>query len=300
MLTDSVFSGVRDFYLDRELALQEHLYNARLATFKGLLAPSWIERERANSNHLPWENAGFDATHDMSLDDLELTKFFLSRNRTALERCVKLSHAKDVAPNVTALYKLLLRCFGHSTVSAAVALHVDMVPDKPNLKKELDVSFLYVALAVNTIVLDLEHFHHSVVMPRVSGSINEPTKCKSMKDKLVHTLEQKLSAGLQKLVRVMAAQVWCACVALVRTTHSIWQAEAILSNRQKRGDYRVVADAFVSRPTAACAAVCEWLDAKLLQITSCLDGGNAEVRERERGRGRGRSSVLVGFWGADG
>jgi hypothetical protein len=206
-MTDFVFSAVRDSYLERELALQERLYAARLASCKGLLSPAWIEQERANSNHFPWENAGFEATREMSLDDVELTKFFLYQNRAALERCVRLSHRKDVAPNVTQVYKLLLRVFGHSVVSAAVSLHVEMVPDRPNLKKELDVSFLYVALAVNTIVLDLEQFHHAVVMPLVAGSINEPTKCKSLKDKLVHVLEQKLSAGLQKLVRVMAAQV---------------------------------------------------------------------------------------------
>jgi hypothetical protein len=63
------------------------------------------------------------------------------------------------------------------------------------------------------------------------------------------------------------------------------QAEAILSSRQKRSDYRVQSDAFVSRPTAACVAVCEWLDARLLVINSCLDGGNAEVlKEKTRKR----------------
>lgn len=266
-LMDFVWSASRDAYLERELALQENLYAARLASFRGLLSPTWIQQERAaKSSHFPWESVGgggalLDTTYQMSLDDVELTKFFLQQNRAALERCSKLSHRKDAAANVTAVYKLLLRTLGHSSVSTAVSLHLEMLPDKPNLKRPLDVSFLYVTLAVNTFMLDLEQFHHGVVLPKVAGSINEPTKCNSMKDKLVNVLEQKLSTGLQKLVHVMVQQV-----------------EALLSSKQKRNDFRLSeGDGFATRPTEACRAVCEFLNTQLLAITSCLDGGNADV-----------------------
>lgn len=265
-LVDYVFSAARDAYLESELLVQERLYTARLASFRGLLSPLWLEQERAKATVLPWEEMSLDKTRQMSLDDVELTKFFLHHNRTAVERCVKLSHRKDVPGNVTALYKLLLRVLGHACVARAVDLHVDMVPDRPAVKKPLGQSFLYVTLAVNTVVLDVEQYHHSVVLPAVSASINEPTKCNSMKAKLVLQLEHKLAQGLQKLVRVMAAY-----------------AGALLDARQKRLDYRPAPTAPVRSPTAACVSTCEFLDAQYQAVTSCLDGGNADAFLRRLG-----------------
>jgi hypothetical protein len=267
-MMDNVFSPSRDTYIQKELALLTQTFTARMATFRGLLSISALE-EQKNSARFVWQEIAFDLqkTQDTSVEDMELAKFFFHQSKASMERCMKLSHQKDVPQNVTNLYKMLIRKLGSECVDAALDLHLSMIPDKPNPKKQLNVTFLYVVLTVNSIVLDLELFHHSVVLPKVSVSINEPTKCAAMKNKLLAILEQKLSSGMVRIVQVMAAQ-----------------AEAILTSKQRRNDYRNEDAAFTGKPTAACEATCEFLDAQHAVAVSCLDGGNAEAFFRTFGR----------------
>lgn len=271
-----VFAAVRDTYLEKELALQERVYLERLASARGgLLAPAALEARVAAGRALLWESAAEASaaaeaevrTKAISLEDLELSKFMLAQNLAALSRCTRLSHSKDVASNVTTLYRLFLRVYGSECMLRAVDLHLELMPEKPNLKKPFDATFLYVALTVNSVVLDLERYHHMEVLPRVSrASINEPTKCNSLKSRLLQQLEQKVSQGLQRLVGLMVTQV-----------------EMLLSSLQARRDFRPAESVIVSGPTRACLAVCDFLNQQLETIRGCLDGGNADMFLRSLG-----------------
>ncbi len=261
-MTGFLFAEARDTYLEKELELQARLYLAKLESSRGLMSPTVLEERRRGASRFPWETAdeGAQAIKQISLEDLETSKFLLQQHRAALDRCVKLSHRTDVAANVTSLYKLLLQTLGSSCLVRAVDLHLELMSDRANAKRSVDVSFLYVTLTVNSIILDLEQYHHGQVLPRVAASINEPTKCASLLGKLLATLEQRLSAGLQRLVHVMAGQ-----------------ADALLSARQNRRDFKPPADVLVGAPTQACAAVCEFLIAQHAVVMACLDGGNAQL-----------------------
>lgn len=211
-LMEFVFSPIRDSYLEKELELQRRSYQARLQSYRGgLLSPTALEERLSQANRFPWEGLGGDdgaeAMREISLEDLETSKFLLGQSRAALERCCKLSHAKDTASNVTALYRLLLHTLGGDWLCRAVDLHLQLVSDKAGAKKPADISFLHVALTVNSIVLDVQQLHHSDVLPRVASSINEPTKCTSLLSKTLGQLEQRVSAGLMRLVHTMASQI---------------------------------------------------------------------------------------------
>jgi hypothetical protein len=117
-----------------------------------------------------------------------------------------------------------------------------------------------VALTVNSIVLDLEQYHHDQGLPRVAASINEPTKCSGLLARLLTQLEQRLSVGLQRLVHVMAGQ-----------------ADAVLGSRQNRRDFRPAESALIEAPTAACVAACSVLASQQAVVSTCLDGGNAQL-----------------------
>ncbi len=259
-LTGFLFSASRDSYLEKELELQGRLYAEKLEASRGLLSPAALEERRQQASRFPWETDDVAAVREISLEDLETSKFVLQQNRAALERCVKLSHAKDVAANVTSLYRLMLQTLGSACLVRAVDLHLELMRDRADAKRPVDVSFLYVALTVNSIVLDLEQYHHAQVLPRVAASINEPTKCGGLLARLLAQLEQRLSAGLQRLVHVMAGQ-----------------AEAVLAARQNRRDFRPPDSALVEAPTAACVAACGVLAAQHAVVTACLDGGNARL-----------------------
>jgi hypothetical protein len=198
-----------------------------------------LEKQR---QFLTWEDEDpSEMLTEISLDDLEICKYILQQNQAvsedcffsvlianvfveALGRAMQLSHRNQISQNITTLYRLLLRQFGAECLLDCVDLHLALIPEKPQvkdcffiffffnffvqIKQPPEASFLYVVLTVNSIVLDLEQFHHTMVIPRVSlSSINEPTKCNNLKQKLLNQLEHRLSSGLQQLVRLYAAHI---------------------------------------------------------------------------------------------
>jgi hypothetical protein len=210
-LMEFVFSAARDSYLEKELELQRRTYQARLQSSRGgLLSPTALEERLSQASRFPWEGLGAadgaEAMREISLEDVETGKYLLSQCRAALERCCKLSHSKDTAANVTALYRLLLQTLGSDWLCKAVDLHLQLVSDKAGARRPADISFLHVALTVNSVVLDVQQLHHSDVLPRVASSINEPTKCSSLLAKMLTQLEQRISTGLMRLVHTMASQ----------------------------------------------------------------------------------------------
>ena len=277
-LADSVFSGVREKYLQRETELQERLWRSRVEAVEagGVLCPQLLE-SRLNARSLLWESAQEeaerlaqeDATRDPSLADLERVQGALSLHAAALSRATLLSATRTVAANVTALYRLLLRLYGQDTLIRAVDLHLQLLPDRvPSIREPIDTSFLRVALTVNSVVLALERFHHVELLPRVSrASVNEPTKCNTLRARLLTQLESRLSEGLQRLAFILAAR-----------------GQQLLHAHQGRRDFRPPPHSpSPSGPTATASAVCDFVKTQVMQVRGCLDGGNAEVFLRALG-----------------
>ncbi len=295
-LTEFVFSAARDSYLEKELELQRRSYEAKIASSRGLLSPTVLEERLTLANRFPWEGlvGGEDGSspssnqmiRDISLEDLETSKFLLSQCRAALDRCCKLSHAKDVAANVTSLYRLLLQTLCSDWLSRAVDLHLQLISDKASAKRPADSSFLHVVLTVNSIVLDVQQLHHADVLPRVATSINEPTKCSSLLAKLLAQLEQRLSSGLLRLVQAMAAQTEALLTSKQLKTKKK-KVGFFLKKKKKqkryRRDFRPSESAVVDSPTGACLAVCDLVNAQRVSVLSCLDGGNSRMFLRALG-----------------
>ena len=157
---------------------------------------------------------------------------------------------------MTSLYRLLLRLYYSGVVVRSLELHAELIPSRH--RQLPSCAFLYAVLSVNSLVLDLEQFHHQELLPRLAGaSINEPTRCTALKNKLLLALEHRISEGLQRVLHLM-----------------VEHAESILSALQYRKDFK---DALLGAPTPACNDTCAFLSRQLSLVHSCLDGANADL-----------------------
>lgn len=138
-----------------------------------------------------------------------------------------------------------------------------------NLSKVSEVrdvqDFFELIQSVNTNAVLIEN-HFSDIKPHLESNREEYDACVKAKAKLLHLLEEKIAAGLDKVLTAQIAHI-----------------KRLLKRNQSSSDFYPSKGNMSFQATQACVQVCKYVKDQHNLVSRCLDGGNVEIFLHEFG-----------------
>ncbi|KJE89173.1 exocyst complex component Sec10 [Capsaspora owczarzaki ATCC 30864] len=208
------------------------------------------------------------STPSDNLLSIELALTLIHLNADALQRCHLLSTNIDIYNNAQAIFAKLLDalCVNHVGYALDVAL-AGLPAAEP--RTEPNIQFVNVVHAANYVFHLLQGHFRNVILPVVSQSYPAHSACVNEKNRVMETLESKISTGLERVLD---------CV-------SFW-FERILDRDQQRTDFRPDdndVSVFNKPSTVACQHAVQYMARQRDLIVNALDGRNLEIISTELG-----------------
>jgi hypothetical protein len=126
--------------------------------------------------------------------------------------------------------------------------------------------FFELIQSVNTNAVLIEN-HFADIKPHIDGNREEFEACLRSKTNLLHLLEDKIAAGLDKVLTAQIAHV-----------------KRLLKKNQTSSDFYPSSRGPVSfQATPACISVCKYVKDQHNLVSRCLDGANVEIFLHEFG-----------------
>ncbi|XP_047739223.1 exocyst complex component 5 [Hyalella azteca] len=270
-LTKAIFQAHLQTYISCELRFLKERFAAISQRFyltrghKKMQPSSGMKEMRM---HLQDVLGGHGAPEELQGETLlaeEVALSMLHDTKTALLRCATLSSSNALASNAVQIYNVLTSALINDYVCYAIDVGVEGIPTG-DVKSPPHLTFLTVVQQTSSVLHLLHKLLHDSLLPLVISSA-EHSGVLQRKRQMVERVQQRLSAGLEKLITAICQHV-----------------RYLLHQLQRRTDFKPEHDNLsVAGCTGACVAVVRWLTTATQEVERCLDGNNLELFRLELG-----------------